>query len=62
MDATVNIGRTIARERRGRSITQEALARLARERLVVVVDHEGLFDDIADQVIELCSSDELGRT
>lgn len=32
---------------------RDLLARLARERLVVAVDHEGLFDDVADQVIEL---------
>ncbi|MCF2622050.1 ATP-binding cassette domain-containing protein [Collinsella tanakaei] len=29
------------------------LSRLARNRLVVVVDHEGLFDDVANQVIDL---------
>lgn len=32
---------------------RDLLARLARERLVVVVDHEGLFDDVANQVIDL---------
>lgn len=32
---------------------RDLLARLARERLVVVVDHEGLFDGVADQVIDL---------
>ena len=28
------------------------LSHLARNRLVVVVDHEGLFDDVANQVID----------
>ena len=32
---------------------RDLLASLARERLIVVVDHEGLFDIVADQVIEL---------
>ena len=32
---------------------RDLLARLARERLVVVVDHEGLFDGVADQVMRL---------
>lgn len=32
---------------------RDLLARLAREHLVVAVDHEGLFDDVADQVIVL---------
>lgn len=32
---------------------RDLLARLARERLVVVVDHEGVFDGVADQVIDL---------
>ena len=32
---------------------RDLLARLARERFVVVVDHEGVFDDVADQVIDL---------
>lgn len=32
---------------------RDLLARLARERLVVVVDHEALFDDVANQVIDL---------
>ena len=32
---------------------RDLLARLARERLVVVVNHEGLFDDVANQVIDL---------
>lgn len=32
---------------------RDLLARLARERLVVVVDHEGLFGAVADRVIEL---------
>lgn len=32
---------------------RDLLARLARECLVVVVDHEGLFDDVANQVIDL---------
>lgn len=31
---------------------RDLLARLARERLVVVVDHEGVFDGVADQVID----------
>lgn len=29
------------------------LARLARKHLIIVIDHEGLFDDVADQIIEL---------
>ena len=32
---------------------RDLLARLARDRLVIAVDHEGLFDDVADQVIVL---------
>lgn len=32
---------------------RDLLSRLARNRLVVVVDHEGLFDDVANQVIDL---------
>lgn len=32
---------------------RDLLARLAREHLVVAVDHEGFFDDVADQVIVL---------
>lgn len=32
---------------------RDLLTRLARERLVVVVDHEGVFDSVADQVIDL---------
>lgn len=32
---------------------RDLLTRLARERLVVVVDHEGVFDGVADQVIRL---------
>ena len=32
---------------------RDLLARLTRERLVVVVDHEGVFDSVADQVIDL---------
>lgn len=37
----------------GKASLRDLLARLARERLVVVVDHEGVFDDVADQVIDL---------
>ena len=29
------------------------LVRLTRKRLVIVVDHEGVFDSVADQVIDL---------
>lgn len=36
-----------------KAFLRDLLASLTRERLVVVVDHEGLFDAIADQVIEL---------
>ena len=32
---------------------RDLLARLARDRLVIAVDHEGLFDDVVDQVIVL---------
>ncbi|WP_435890060.1 ATP-binding cassette domain-containing protein [Collinsella tanakaei] len=34
-------------------LSRHLLSRLARNRLVVVVDHEGLFDDVANQVIDL---------
>ena len=34
-------------------LSRHLLSRLARNRLVVVVDHEGLCDDVANQVIDL---------
>ena len=34
---------------------RDLLSRLARNRLVVVIDHEGVFDGVADSVITLCS-------
>lgn len=33
---------------------RDLLSRLARNRLVVVIDHEGIFDGVADSVITLC--------
>ena len=33
---------------------RDLLSRLARNRLVVVIDHEGVFDGVADSVITLC--------
>lgn len=32
---------------------RDLLVRLARKHLIIVIDHEGLFDDVADQIIEL---------